>query len=89
MVRTIGKDVMMDRRILVNTFNFFKQEPLKIFVVKDFAKCDGSRFKSKYLNTLISLGLIEKVDVIYKCGLNLNSKNYINGFKLNRKLFKF
>lgn len=53
---------------LMRIFHELKRNPKKIFVAKDFFKASPKLYADRYLETLIKLGLVEKLNVIYRTG---------------------
>ncbi len=74
----------ISKRVLLNTYKKFLEEPLKVFVCSELnASSTGQNvFTEKYLDTLIKLNLIKQVDAIYKTGVNYSVCRTVKGYKL-------
>ena len=72
----------IDKYTLLKDFKMFKRTPQKVFVVGDFTGNNQNRYREQYLHTLTSLGLIEKVNAIYKFGRKYAVIGRIKGYKL-------
>lgn len=79
MVRA-SENSIINKRVLLRTYKIFKQDPKKTFVNNDFGT--NPKFREKYLNTLISLNLVELVPALYMCGGKLRSRREIKGYRL-------
>lgn len=86
-----GRNEQISRIALVKVYKIFLSEPDKTFVRSDFQhqygmsgteKHRSTQFVEKYLNTLIRLGLIEKVHAIYKSGLRTVISRTVKGYRL-------
>ncbi len=72
---------MIDKNTLIRVFKMFKNQPKKVFVATDF-NSHINIFRTKYLHTLVVLGIIEVVSAIYKCGRKYKSKRTVKGYRL-------
>lgn len=75
---------VIDKYVLLRIFKQFKAEPNKVFVLKDFFTAPLRKYRGKYLNTLISLDLIEQVQAVYTCGVKMKCKRNAMGYKLKK-----
>ncbi len=81
-------NITISRIVLLKVYKTFLQKPNKTFVRSEFVgyyRKDGSYlhdFVERYLNTLIKLGLIERVNAIYKTKLRTIIVRSTNGYRL-------
>lgn len=69
---------------LVRIYKIIKNEPLKVWVKSDFKFfLMGVHGIESYLNILIRLGLIKKVNAVYYHGLNYKTLSGVKGYKYN------
>lgn len=73
---------IINKRTLIKTYKEFVRNPKKIFVCTDFFKARANTLRAKYLNTLISLNLIECVSAVYKWGKGYKRRKDIKGYRL-------
>ena len=77
----------IDKNKLILIFKRFRRNPLKVFIANDFDN-HPTILRHMYLNTLISLGLIEQVPAIYKCGNKYKVRRTGKGYRLKKKNVK-
>lgn len=68
----------MRQNILLRMYKTMKRKPKKVFVLHDFNVSNKYR---TYLTTLVNLGLIEEVDVLYKMGVKSYGMRGTKGYK--------
>lgn len=68
----------MNKLRLATIYGFFKEEPKKIFIEKDF-KFGNSK---KYLKKLTEKGLVKELNVIYKTGVDERTIRNIKGYRI-------
>lgn len=81
----IRKSDLLSKMTLLKVLKRFSKRPKKIFLNSDFQDIHGGKFhlfSSRYLNTLISLNLIEEVDSIFKTGMGLKGVRNVRGYRL-------
>lgn len=71
-----------DKRVLIRIYKKFKNNPLKVFTIKDFFGNGNDIRREKYLHTLVSLGIIEEVQAIWLTGRKKGTKRRAIGYKL-------
>lgn len=68
---------------LLHIFRKILSDKNRSWICSDFAALSRSRSKSRmYLETLVSLGVLEKVRVFYTTGAGLKADREIIGYKL-------
>jgi len=77
----IHNGAMIDKNLLINTYKKIRLEPIRVFLAKDLFVGNTSKYRSKYLTTLVTLGLVEQVNVVYR---NRRRDNLI-GYRLVSK----
>jgi hypothetical protein len=78
----LNKGAVRVERVL-GIYRQFKNNPLKVFMRKDF--CISTKRIEPHLFLLLRLNLIEQVPVIYRTGKNLNIKRDVKGYRLRCK----
>lgn len=79
---------IIDRFKLIEVYKQFKRDPKRVFIAGDFNPSTPHLFRMKYLNTLISLSLIEQVPVTYKYGSKYIARKEIKGYKLKSFFYR-
>ena len=73
---------VIDKYVLIRTYKKMKRQPDRIFMAKDFDFGNTRIFRTKYLNTLVHLNLIEVKNTVWKTGRNLKALRNGYGYKL-------
>ena len=77
---------LIDKSLLIRVFKDFKRNPKKVFVARDFFINAPNIYRRKYLNTLISLNLIEEVIAVYNCGVKNSVRRQVKGYRLKNNV---
>lgn len=70
----------IDKITLINIYNKFKRQPIKIFTASELCPGSTNIGRSQYLDTLKRMGLIEEVPAYYKT--RTNGLRDVKGYKL-------
>jgi len=74
----------INRHLLVSIYKQMKRNPKKLFVMKDFFIFTNLIKRTKYLGTLVSLGVITQEDMIWKAGKNYKTIRKGVGYKFKK-----
>lgn len=72
---------MINRRTLVSLYNEIKNNPLRTWIARDL----GGGYIKTYLQTLLELGLIKRVETHYMAGAGLRVERSTDGYRYNSK----
>ncbi len=74
---------LMSEHVLIRCYKRMKARPLRTFILHDFGlNCQRDRV---YLTTLVHLGLVEEVSVIYKAGRRHVACRATHGYRFLRR----
>ena len=72
----------INKYVLIRTYKKIKRQPDRIFMAKDFNFGNTRMFRTKYLNTLAHLNLIEVKNTVWITGRNSKARRNGYGYKL-------
>lgn len=71
---------MKEMDMILRIYRTFKSKPKKIFLRRDFGF--SKKYGQAYLDTLVKLGLTERVIVYYGFGVKRCARKEVRGYKL-------